>query len=142
MKMRFAIVSAAALLALNTPAVASAPGVDAASSRYSITLSGFVPVICRASVDATMVDAQEGLAPLGSLNEFCNSPTGYQVYADHSPELDGASLVVDGVAMPLSDAGSTLVSQSDHAAIESRSVSLDLPEGVSTGSISFRIQPI
>jgi hypothetical protein len=76
---------------------------------------------------------------LGSLNEFCNNPNGYEVYADYSPNLSQASLLVDGQIVPLGDTGSTRISKSDRAGIVARSVSLDLPADVQSGSISFRV---
>ena len=73
--------------------------------------------------------------------EFCNSPNGYRVVADYSASLAGASLLVDGTAVPLADGGSIVVSQSDSAAIADHSLALQLPEGGQTGNISFRIEP-
>lgn len=134
--------SVVGFVALAAPAVAIAPGVEIASSRFSIGLVGYVPVICRATVEANMVGTQEGVASLGSLNEFCNSPTGYKVYADHSSSLADANLVVDGHKVPLDGTGSTLISSSEGAAIESRDLSLELPENVEGGSLSFRIEAL
>lgn len=128
-----------ATLAAALPAYGSAGNVAVGSGQYSIGISGFVPVICRASVDATIVVPSTGEVPLGALREFCNSPGGYEVYADYSPAFAGASLVVDGARVPLSSVGSTRVSSSSNAAITSRSLALDLPEGVDGGNISFRI---
>ena len=126
----------AALCALALAGSASATG---AYDSYKIRITGFVPVICHATLDASMVPTEEGQVSLGALNEFCNSPNGYQVYVDSSPELADASLIVDGEAFDLSENGSTLVSTSSHANIASRDVALDLPEGVEGGSLSVRI---
>jgi len=110
------------------------------TARYTITVSGFVPVICRASLDATVVPAAAGEAPLGELNEFCNSPNGYQVYVEGSPELADATLIVDGQAVALSGDGPTLVAASNGPDIVSRNVSLASNGG--GGSLSFRIVPL
>ncbi len=141
MSLRLVSMSAIGLAAMTVPASAIAPGVDVASSRFTIGLVGYVPVICRASVDATLVGTEEGSASLGSLNEFCNSPNGYRVYADHSASLSSAKLIVDGEEFALDSSGSTVVSSSNSAAIESHDISLELPEGVENGSLSFRIEP-
>jgi hypothetical protein len=118
--------------AFASPALAEAP-------RYSIDIQGFVPVVCRAKVDAGTVRAVPGKAELGQLHEFCNSASGYRVYADYSPELANARLVIDGRTVSLSGGGSTLISSSDAAAIATHDLALQLPQGVKGGSISFRI---
>ncbi|WP_025559977.1 hypothetical protein [Sphingomonas sp. UNC305MFCol5.2] len=136
---KVAFVIAAAMTCVATGAQAVDPHVGVGSAQYSIGISGFVPVICRATVDATAVPTQPGQVSLGSLNEFCNNPNGYEVYADYSPNLAKASLLVDGKKVPLGNAGSTRVSKSNRAGIVARSVSLDLPTDVQSGSISFRV---
>jgi hypothetical protein len=109
------------------------------SGQYTIGIVGYVPVICRATVDATSVPTTPGQVSLGGLNEFCNSPNGYSVYADYSANLAKASLIVDGQKVPLSAGGSTRVTKSNRAAIDAHTLALDLPKGVAADSISFRI---
>lgn len=106
----------------------------AATPSFTLEMTGQVPTICYAEV-------QLNVARLGTIDEFCNDANGYEVYAEHSPELAGATLVVDGVEVPLSTDGATRVSRSDHADIASRSLELRLPDGrtASTGSLSFRV---
>jgi len=118
-------------------ATAAAPGVPAQSAGYTIDIVGFVPVICRATIDATIVPGAAGETNLGELNEFCNSPNGYQVFVEPSPELANATLVVDGHAVTLSGNEPTLVAASNGPAIASRNVSLSSNGG--GGSLSFRI---
>ena len=142
MNMRLVAASVAGLIALTAPASAVAPGIGLASSQFTIELVGYVPVICRASVDASLVGTAAGSNSLGSLNEFCNSPGGYRVHADYSASLASAKLIVDGTAVALSDTGSSVISQSDSAAIDSHDLSLELPEGVEGGQLSFRIEPL
>ena len=120
-------------------ATAAAPGTPGQSASYTIGITGFVPVICRATIDATVVPGAAGETNLGELNEFCNSPNGYQVFVQGSPELANATLVVDGNSVALSGDGPTLVAASSGPAIESRSLSLTLPEGGVSGSLSVRI---
>ncbi|HVR89811.1 MAG TPA: hypothetical protein VHG29_01800 [Novosphingobium sp.] len=142
MNMRLVAASVAGLFALTAPASAVAPGVSLASSQFTIELVGYVPVICRASVDASLVGTAAGSNSLGSLNEFCNSPNGYRVHADYSASLANAKIIVDGQPVALSDAGTAVISQSDSAAIDSHTLSLELPEGVAGGQLSFRIEPL
>jgi hypothetical protein len=134
------ILSAAALLVVAGNASAVSPNVDVNSGQYSIGISGFVPVICRASVGATSTPVAGSNINLGGLNEFCNSPNGYEVYADYSPALSAASLVVDGQKINLSNDGSTRISHSNRAAIASRAIELDLSRtNGAIGNIAFRI---
>lgn len=137
-----ALVAAAlsSFAALN--ASAGDPALDVGSSRYVLGITGFVPVICRATVDATSVPAIAGEVSLGTLSEFCNSPNGYAIYADHSAALVGGSIVVGGQKVQLSETGSTRIRMSDRAAIQSSGVSLEVPEGVTSAQIVFRIVPL
>lgn len=113
----------AALFAL----AAMVPSTSRGEASYTIAIQGTVPLVCRVNFDA------------GRLHEFCNSGTGYRVYAAPSAELIGATLVVDGERKTLTGE-ETLVSQSVGAAIIDRSVALeDAPQG---GSLSLRIEAI
>lgn len=135
------------ILALATGALLAAGGATAAnpvvtttSGQYAIGISGFVPVICRATVGVSAVPTTGTSVDLGGLNEFCNSPNGYEVYADYAPALASATLIIDGKKVNLSRDGSTKISASNKAAITSHSIALDLSktQGVAS-SISFRI---
>lgn len=137
---RYALILAGLSAAM--PAAAFAPGVGVGSSQFSIGVVGYVPVICRANVEATVVAPTQGTVQLGMLREFCNSPNGYRVHADYSASLAKAKILVDGTPVPLQKDGTTVVTQSSRAAIDSHSLALDLPKDVSTGSISFRIEPL
>ena len=128
----------AGALVLAVPASAVAPGVNLGSGQFTIGLTGFVPVICRASVDATVVAPSAGTVQLGALKEFCNSPNGYVVVANYSASLGQATLLVDGKAVPLGADGATIVTQSSTAAIGTHELAL---QGASQGSLSFRIEP-
>lgn len=140
MRNRLVLFSGAILasLALSAQASADAGGVVQAT----IGISGFVPVICRTSVSAELVTPASGTVSLGTMQEFCNNASGYQVVASYSPELASASLVVDGQAIALEQGGSTVILQSDRAAIASQQLSLQVPAGVSGGSLSFSIRPL
>ena len=142
MNTRLVISSALALVAASAPAAALTTDFNPAVSRYTIDIVGFVPVVCRANVDATSLPTAAGTVNLGSLHEFCNSPSGYRVHADYSPSLANATLLVDGAEIKLNADGTSVVSSSTSAAIANRSVSLELPQGVEGGNISFRIEPI
>lgn len=131
----------AAAVAASAMMIAMAPA-SQAQTQYAIGVQGYVPVICRVSLDASQVDANNGTASLGQLKEFCNSARGYQVVADYAPALAGASLIVDGVEIPLNGNGSVAVSSSNHAAKAEHNVELKLAGSAQPGAISFRIQPL
>jgi hypothetical protein len=109
------------------------------SANYTIGITGFVPVICRASVDETIVRGAAGKTSLGNLNEFCNSPNGYQVFVEGSPELANATIVVDGNRVPLAATGPTLISSSNGPSIVSHRLVLQTPSGNAGGSLSIRV---
>ena len=119
------------------PAIA-ADGEPSPTASYSIGITGYVPVICRTSLDASVIPSSAGAVPLGNLQEFCNSPNGYQIFVDSSPELANATLVVGGREVTLSASGPTLVSASNGPAITSNDVVLHNAGGAS-GHLSFRI---
>lgn len=142
--MKFSKIAAVALVgaASIASAHAVAPGVMLGANQFTIGISGFVPVICRASVGTAAVAPVPGKVSLGELNEFCNSPNGYRVYAEYSASLTDARLIVDGKPVLLEAAGNSVISHSTRAAIDSRSLELELPAGVEAGSLSFRIEPL
>lgn len=114
---------------------------SAGASEYSIGIFGEVPVICRATVDATATVDAQGNSALGQLNEFCNSAGGYRVFVEHSADLTGASLVVDGKAIPLANEGGTLISSSPTAARATHSLAL-AGSAAANGTLVFRIEPL
>lgn len=133
--------AAAGLCATVVPAAGFQPSVAVGASQYTIDVVGYVPVVCRANVEATQIAPTAGTVSLGMLKEFCNSPGGYRVVADYSPNLANAKLLVDGAEVALGEGGSVVVSESDHAAMIDREVELMLVEEGQTGSLSFRIEP-
>ena len=128
---------AVALAGLST-AAASTPAMPVGDS-FTLGIRGFVPVICRADVQASQITPASGVNTIGVMKEFCNSPSGYQVWADYSASLSDAALLVDGRRVELSATGSTLISESAHAAITSRDLAIDLPDGDRMGALSLRI---
>lgn len=119
--------------------LAGVPSVGQAGegASYSLQLEGHVPVICRVSVERTLLTGA-GLADLGAMTEFCNNPGGYQVWLEHAG-LEGGAVYVDGAKIALSPAGSTLISQSATAGKRTRHVAV---EGGQDGALSLRIVPL
>lgn len=135
-------VSVAVLSTMLAGAAASDQPLSTAGSGYTFRIHGFVPVICRATVQNASYAPQAGRIDLGTLDEFCNSPSGYEVWAEHSTSLAGAKLVVDGREVSLSQSGSTLVSQSQTAAMLKRPLALELADSGATGSLSIRVKTL
>jgi hypothetical protein len=131
---RIALTAFAASALVSTGAAASPIG-------FTLELVGYAPIICHAEVRQNAAVPSAGRINLGTINEFCNGARGYEVYAEHSPELADAVLVVDGIDVPLSASGPTRVSRSDHADIATRSLELRLPDGrtAPNGTLSFRV---
>jgi len=127
--------AASALMA--SAAWGAAPG-DQAS--YSLQLSGFVAVTCRAQLSATQAPTgTAGQIPLGQMDEFCNNANGYEVWVDYSPNLAGDAIEVDGKSYALDASGSTRIDASSAPAIASRTVALDVPNGGVSGTVSIRV---
>jgi hypothetical protein len=137
---RFAIPFLLAAVASSTaPAFAS----DKTEATFTLGISGTVPVVCRAELGTALATVADGRAPLGRLEEYCNDANGYEVYAEASPGLEGASLVIDGVATPLAAGAPTLIVRSATAGTASRAVELRLPDGsVGAGALSLRVVPL
>jgi hypothetical protein len=127
-----------AVVAAMATFVGNANAVEPAS--FELRLRGYVPVICRASVGASVASIERGVVELGTLNEFCNNANGYEVWLDYSPHLSGAILMVDGRAVRLAGAQSSVkISASMHAAMQTRQLALHLQGRRPEGAISFRV---
>lgn len=135
-------VSVAVLSTMLAGAATSGQPLSTAGSGYTFRIHGFVPVICRATVQNANYAPQAGRIELGTLDEFCNSPTGYQVWAEHSTSLAGAKLVVDGREVSLSRSGATMISHSRGAAMVKRPLALQLTDPSATGSLSIRVKTL
>lgn len=141
MHLRHTLAGLAAIAGVAVMPAVAADNATAVSGQTSITLSGYVPVICNTRLSADRVPAQEGSVNLGSLREFCNNPAGYSVHVDFSDNLAGGKLLVDGAEITLTESGTAIVTQSEKAAIITKDIALSLPEDQQSGSLSFRIEP-
>ena len=88
-------------------ALAAAPASAAdAGGGLVLGLRGHVPVVCRAQVEWAPA-APEAASRAGTLAAFCNSGEGYEIWADHAPGSQQATVLVDGRAVSLSSEGAT-----------------------------------
>ena len=140
--LRNIFVSVAVLATMVAGTASSGQTLSASGGGYTFRIQGFVPVICRATVQGATYAPQSGRIDLGTLDEFCNSPSGYQVWAEHSTSLADAKLVVDGREVSLSRSGKTLISQSGQAAMHKRPLALELSDRGATGSLSIRVKTL
>lgn len=123
--------------ALSAGAAAARPAGDQGS--FNLQVQGYVPVICRATVDANAAPSRPGLMQLGTMREFCNNGNGYEVWVDYSSNLAGSTLYVDGQRVNLTNQGSVRISRSNRAAVKSSALALQLANANTQGSISLRV---
>lgn len=130
---------AATLMAVAMPVSA---GTQANNAKTTIRIHGIVPVICRVQVSASLSSPNtEGVANLGTADEFCNAPRGYRVIVRHPANLEGAALIRGGTRIPLSTGGETVITDSDQPNLHKVALSVDLgdhPERFNT--LGFRIE--
>lgn len=121
------ILLAAALMSALAPRALA----DAATGPSTTTLriEGVVPVICRVqlSVGAGLID-EDGYADFGAVSEFCNAPRGYRVIIRHPENLEGAAVIRDGVRIPLSPTGETVLTDSARPDIRQSMLRVDAGE--------------
>lgn len=135
------MLAVAAILAVSAwSAQADSPLRSAAST--TVRLQGFVPVLCRVNLSMSLgVVDENGVAQLGTAQEFCNAPRGYRVLVQHPAGLSGAAVISNGERIPLSPTGETVISDVSHAAIRAVALAADLgdePHKFST--LSIRIE--
>jgi hypothetical protein len=117
-----AVLAAAALLA-GVPAQA---GNGSNSSSITIGIHAFVPVICHVELNGSPgMPGSDGIVPLGMADEFCNAPQGYRVLIQHPAGLVDAAVYRNGVRIPLSPAGETVLTDSSQPALQQLALALD-----------------
>lgn len=106
-----------------------------AASGGGFVLRAVVPVVCR----LTQTAAGDGTA---RVEEFCNSPRGYRVFARHAPEAaaDGLTFEYGGQIVPAEPDGETLLLDAPRAARVSRDLRI-LPGGGPALAVSLLIEP-
>ena len=135
------IVAATAALAMLGVSAHADTGIRSSSST-SIRIRAFVPVICHVQLAANVSRPDEdGVATLGTANEFCNAPRGYRVIVQHPANLEGAALIKEGQRVPLSPTGQTILTDSAHADIRRVALAVDMgDEPAQFRSLAIRIE--
>jgi hypothetical protein len=110
------------------------------NASQSISIRGEVPLICRVSLSGGSSDfSADGTASLGTASEFCNSGSGYRVYARADGDVSGANIVVDGVSFPLRAGAEFVIASSSTANSISRNIVYDAGNTDGGGRLSLRI---
>jgi hypothetical protein len=120
----------------------AASGVSAAEdpqSTYTLQISGYVPVICRAQLNTDVAPSAAGEISLGQMSEFCNNSSGYQVWIDYSPDLAGDTLMVDGQEVVLDNTGSVQIDSSAGPNVSTKELTLEVPQDGISGNLSIRV---
>jgi hypothetical protein len=127
------------LLALVAASVPATAGADPSNGSQSLTLGGYVPLVCRADYTAAISFRPDGVIDLGSVREFCNSGTGYQVVVEYSPTNAPGALILNGNEIALDQSGSTVVAEVAGPAVLTRNIAYR-PGSQPITSIRFRLQ--
>lgn len=111
------------------------------SSSQSISVRAEVPLNCRVSLDGGTGDFDaSGVANLGSTNEFCNSASGYSIFARAEGAGSGASIMVDGLTYALTAGGEFRIVNSQGPAVTSRKISYSAGSTAGGGRLTLRIE--
>jgi hypothetical protein len=124
MSMKY-LAAAAVILAASGMSVHADTGSSKSSTVFRI--HGYVPVLCRVELATSVsVPDEDGVAQLGVAREFCNAAQGYTVYVNHPADLEGAAVISEGVRIPLSPTGETVLTESSHADIRLVQLAVDV----------------
>lgn len=130
-----------AVLAVSGAAMASEHSRDGGAD-FRIGIAGKVPVICRVSLDTTVLSDVDGRVSLGTMKEFCNNPTGYRVVLEYPAAMESTKLIIDGRELALDGSGLVAVTRSASAAVAEHKVELDLNRKVGSATLALRIEPL
>lgn len=118
---------------------AAGPAMADPSWTSTIELRGYVPVICRATLHSAPSIRDDGVVELGSLDEFCNSGSGYRVVVDYAPGQDPGQLLVDGREVPLNSSGRTVIAQMSGPSISTRTLAY-VPSDQPIAALSIHVE--
>ncbi len=118
----------------------SAAGAQSVSTS-SFQLQVAVPVICTVSHHAAISATGDGYL-LGNLQEYCNSPRGYNLAVDYAPgSMRGAVVSVGDERIVLDGSGHNVISRATGPRIRDREIfSAPGPQGFDTDHLDFRVE--
>lgn len=126
----------------SAPAQASAVSMRDSRSRR---IRARVPMSCSARLQAFAPAATVGdTVNLGTLREYCNSPSGYAVVVSYTPgTLTGMRLDADGESVVLDGSGRTLLSRVAGPKVRERQLSVTAGQnGFDANSLSLHLLPL
>jgi hypothetical protein len=127
------------ILALAVVGFPASAGADAGQASQSVTIGGYVPLVCRSDYIPAISFRPDGIIDLGSVREFCNSGSGYQVIVEYTPTEAPGSLILNGDEIALDQSGSTVVAQVEGPAILTRNIAYR-PGAQPISAIRVRLQ--
>lgn len=108
-------------------------------ASQSLTIGGFVPLVCRSDYTPAISFRPDGIIDLGSVREFCNSGVGYKVVVEYTPTDAPGALILNGTEVALDRSGSTVVAVVEGPAILTRNLAYR-PGSQPITSIRVRLQ--
>ena len=99
------------MFALVVASIPASAGADPINVSQSLTIGGYVPLVCRADYTPAIDYRPDGTIDLGTIREFCNSGTGYQVVVEYSATEAPGTLILNGTEVTLEPSGSTVVAE-------------------------------
>jgi hypothetical protein len=118
--------------------LAGVPFAPANAASQSIQISATVPVICHGDFVAQPAPLA-AVVPLGTITEFCNDGSGYRISADYTAVGDPGTLYVDGMPVPLSPSGHSVIAEMNGPRAITQSLSYR-PGSTPIAAISIRLQ--
>lgn len=138
MRMR-ALFTSGLLLAVcaATPAFAAVVS-EVANFRFTAV----VKTVCRLEFANMSAPQSDDIVNLGQLTQLCNSRNGYRVTMVHPTNMGGATLMLGGQSIPLSNGNETVIVDANRAALQVSDAQLYLNDSdAQLNSLSFRIEP-
>lgn len=112
-------------------AIAAVPMGAVADEGARIGIRATVPTICRVDLAQSILTRGVEEYDLGEVKELCNNIGGYQIVLSHPQGLTDAEAIVDGVVVPLSASGRTVLVESNVPAERRRQIRLTLGQDAS-----------
>ena len=106
-------------------AISLVPAAAMAASQ-GFNLSAVVPVQCSVNQQSTGAQpADSGAISLGTIREYCNAPSGYQIVVRYAPgSLEGARVFAGSDTVVLDGSGVSTLSRSAGPRVRERSLSM------------------
>lgn len=138
MRMRRLITSGVLLaVCAATPAFAAAVS-EVANFRFTAV----VKTVCRLEFANMAVPQSDDVVDLGQLTQLCNSRAGYRVTMVHPTNMGGATLMLDGRSIPLSNGNETIIVDENRPKLQVSDAALFLNDSETPlSTLSFRIEP-